>query len=137
MSEFESKIKEESPANLMDLVDRLHQLVERTESDRDRFESWNRLFIDLVGSDLPEEGLTYQFLRGYLNTHSWDDGRCWPIFLEHWADARERLEDEIQIWNNSNGLLRLMLNGQRIDCSAVLANTGSIRILMEPAADVQ
>ena len=136
MSEFESKIKE-SPANLMDLVDRLHQLVERTESDRSRFESWNRLFIDLVGSDLPEEGLTYQFLRGYLNTHSWDDGIGWPICLQMWADARERLEDEIQNWNNLNGLLRLMLNGQRIDCTAVLANTGSIRILMEPAADVQ
>ena len=129
MSEVE-EYEFEEPC-VMRLEDRLERLEEEIESAQKRFQELNSSFVELIGRRRPRGDLTYQAIRWYVQLLDWDNWDDLQADLEEWDSHLRFLQKAVAEWNSINEDIYLTLRGRCIDCTAVLASNGSIKLLME------
>ena len=115
----------------MRLEDRLEQLEEEIESAQKRFQELNSSFVELIGRRRPRGGLTYQVIRWYVQLLDWDNWDDLQADLEEWDSHLRFLQRAVAEWNSANEGIYLTLRGSCIDCTAVLASGGSVKLLIE------
>ena len=129
MSKLVSKTKEE-------LGVLLKELSEEIDCQQKTFKEMSSLFMELVGKELPKEGLTYKVIRRYLDPLEEDEFiGDYEFAFDKWIISRDGLERAVREWNSiKEKLFHLTPRpspGRRVKITAFVTRTGSIDHLVE------